>query len=495
MNETTRDYPIAIIGAGFAGMAMAIELLDVGIDSFVIYEMGDEVGGTWRDNTYPGCACDIPSHFYSFSFEPNPNWSRTYSPQAEIQEYILGVARKYSLYDYIRFNTEIRGAHYDDKTCRWTLRSAGGQEFVARAVVMGVGGLSRPKFPDLPGLDEYEGHLFHSARWDHDVELRGKRVAVVGTGASAAQIVPSIADEVEALTVFQRTPPWVFPRRDRRYPGWAKNLFQKVWPAHLLFRYLIYLRNEAHAVGFLTEPRLMNLFAHASKRHAKKVFDDPEMIQAVTPDYSVGCKRVVFSDDYYPALAKPHVELVPHAVERLTATGAVDAEGVEREFDVIIMATGFHVTDFLSYFQVTGRGGRDLNEEWRQGAEAYYGVAVCGFPNMFILVGPNTALGHNSIIYMIECQANLVRQCLETMIDEEADAIEVRPSVHRQFNDKLQERLGETVWNTGCESWYIDDSGKNTTIWPGYTFEYWLRTRKLERDDFRLTWRGDHATS
>ena len=495
MKKSSTDQPIAIVGAGFAGLAMAIELLKVGIEEFVIFEMADEVGGTWRDNIYPGCACDVPSHFYSFSFEPNPGWSCTYSPQEEIQEYILRVAEKYSLYDYIRFNTEIRGAKYDEERCFWTLRSAGGEEFEARAVVMGVGGLSRPKIPELDGLDDFGGDLFHSAQWEEEVELAGKRVAVVGTGASAVQLVPAIVDEVEALTVYQRTPPWVIPRRDWTYPESVKQLFERFPTVHQLFRYLIYLRNEALGVGFVTEPRLMELFSMWSKRHARAVFDDPAMIEAVTPDYLMGCKRVVFSEIYYPALARDHVELVPHGVERLTEKGAVDATGEERAFDVIVMATGFHVTDFLSYFEVIGRGGVDLNEAWREGAEAYLGVAVSRFPNLFIMVGPNTALGHNSIIYMIECQAHLIRQCIEAMDEGGADAIEVRPAVHREFNEQLQERLAETVWNTGCQSWYLDESGKNTTIWPGYTFEYWLRTRRLNRDHFRLSWRGEHATT
>ena len=483
-----KDLPIVIVGAGFAGMCMAIELERAGIDSYVILEADEEIGGTWRDNTYPGCACDIPSHLYSYSFELNPNWSCTYSPQPEIQDYLLRCAEKYDLYKKIRFNTEIREAHFDESTHAWTLASDKGETFEARAVVLGVGPLSRPNIPDIEGLADFEGAAFHSAQWDHDFDLKGKKVGVIGTGASAIQIVPAIAEEVDELVVFQRTPPWVMPRSQRTYSELEKKLFATIPGLQRLYRSLIYWRNEAFAVGFVTEKRIMRIFEWMAKRYIRSVFDDPQMRHWVTPDYSIGCKRVTLTDKYYPALARPNVELVPHAVELFTPEGVVAKDGSHRQLDAVVLATGFHATDFLSYFDVTGRDGRDLNQAWREGAEAYYGVAVSGFPNLFMLVGPNTGLGHNSIVFMIESQVNLVRQCIETLLNENLPSLEVRPAVHRRFNETLQQRMKDTVWQSGCQSWYQEESGKNTTLWPGYTFEYWLRTKRFNPDDFRMNW-------
>ncbi|MBA2663050.1 MAG: NAD(P)/FAD-dependent oxidoreductase [Bradymonadaceae bacterium] len=487
------EAAIVIVGAGFAGLCMAIELKQAGIDAFTIYEANAEVGGTWRDNVYPGCACDIPSHLYSFSFELKSNWSRTFSPRAEIQEYLVECATKYDLYSQIVFNTEIRAARFDEARGLWTLHTADGEAIMARAVVLGVGGLSRPRIPEFEGLQSFGGQSFHSARWNHDVDLRGKRVAVVGTGASAIQIVPAIADEVEQLSVFQRTPPWVVPRMDRAYSGLEKRLFAGIPGLQRAYRSAIYWFQESRAIGFLGEQRMMDLFEWFARRYIERAIDDLELRARVTPDYTIGCKRILVSDDYYPALARPNVELVAESVVRFTPDGLVASDGVEHALDVVIFATGFRVTDFLAYFEVIGRDGRNLNAQWQGGAEAYYGVAVTGFPNLFMLVGPNTGLGHNSIVFMIESQARLVRQAIEAMQSAGASSIEVRPGVQRDFNEAVQQRSQKTVWQSGCQSWYLEDSGKNTTLWPGYTFEYWLRTRKLRGHDFRLNWERDEA--
>ncbi len=486
---------VAIIGAGFGGMGMGIALKKAGWTDFRIFEAAGEVGGTWRDNTYPGCACDIPSHLYSFSFDQNPRWSRRFSPAAEIQEYLVGCARRHGLYDHVEFHRTIRVATFDEETHLWTLETDDGETFEARAVVMAVGPLSTPKIPELEGMEGFHGPIFHSAEWDHDVGLSGKTVGVVGTGASAVQIVPGIAEEAGEVKVFQRTPPWVIRRGDRAYREWEKKLFAWVPGVQRAYRGLIYLRNEAHAVGLLDLPVAMRAAEGLARRRIRRIFDDPETEDAVTPDYYIGCKRVTLSDDYYPAVARDDVELIPEAVERFTADGAVTSSGREVPLDVVVMATGFRATDYLSAFEIRGRRGGDINDAWADGAEAYLGVAVTGFPNFFLLLGPNTGLGHNSVVFMIEAQIEMVRQCLERMDEEGATAIEVRPSTHREFNGELQERLGESVWNSGCHSWYLDKSGKNTTIWPGYTVEYWWRTRNVDPDAFKLEWRrGDGAT-
>ena len=489
MTTDTDQLPIAIVGAGFAGLGMAVELQQAGIDSFTIYEAASEVGGTWRENTYPGCACDIPSHLYSFSFELNPHWSRAYSPQPEIQRYLVDCARDYDLYSKIQFDTRIERAEFDEEQGIWTLVDGAGNELQARALVLGVGGLREPNILNIQGLEDFQGAHFHSARWDHDVDLRGKRVGVVGTGASGVQIVPAIADEVEELTVFQRTPPWVLPRNDRHYSFVEKALFSAVPGLQRAYRALLYWFHEARGTGFVSAPQLMELFQTFGRGFIEDSFDDPKLQKKVTPDYTMGCKRVLFSDDYYRTLARDDVHLVDRAVERFRADGVVDAAGDDHRLDAVVFATGFQIHDFLSHIDISGRDGRNLNEEWSDGSEAYFGVAVHGFPNLFMLIGPNSGLGHNSIVFMIEAQTHLIRQALQTIADEGATSMEVRPAAQRNFNRSVQQRMGDTVWKSGCDSWYLDDDGTNRTLWPGYTAEYWLRTRNLERDDFRLTWR------
>ncbi len=482
------DTEVAIVGAGFAGMGMAIKLQEAGIDSFTIFERDEEVGGTWRDNTYPGCACDVPSHLYSFSFELNPRWSRTYSPQEEIQDYLIGCAEKYGLYERIRFNTEIVRAEYDEETALWTLVSDDGSTFVARHLVLGVGPLRDPNVPDVEGLQDYEGHWFHSARWDHDAELQGKRVGVVGTGASAVQIVPSIADEAGEVVVFQRSAPWVLPRPEYAYSEAVKQLFERFPAVQRLYRALIYLRHEVQGMGLVRFHWVLEILERMLSEHIDETFEDPVLRRKVTPDYRVGCKRVVVSNDYYPALKRSDVHLVDAAVDRFTPQGVVDAHGQEHELDVVVMATGYAIEEMLAHVEITGRGGQTLEEAWADGMEAYYGVATAGFPNMYMLVGPNTGLGHNSIIFMIESQIRLILQAIETVSQEGGRAIEVRPDAHREFNRGIQQRLRDTVWSTGgCHSWYLTDDGDNYTLWPGLTLEFWLRTRQLDRDAWRVS--------
>ena len=478
--------PIVIVGAGFAGLCMAIELRRRGVDDLLILEADDEVGGTWRDNTYPGCACDIPSHLYSFSFEQNPRWSRAYSPQAEIQDYLVGCTEKYGLYERIRFGVQIQALEFEDEHQRWAVESSDGRRFEARAVVLAIGGLSRPKIPDIPGLSSFEGPAFHSARWDHDADLEGKRVGLVGTGASAVQIASALADEVDELTIFQRTPPWVMPRPNPSYSEWTKRLFETVPGLQRLYRSSIYLRQEAYATGFVGDRRILGLLEWFGHRYRKQAIADDELRDKVTPDYPMGCKRIVFSDDYYPTLTRHNVQLVDAAVASVEPRSVVDADGRSHDLDALVLATGFHVTDFLESYRVRGRGDLSLHEAWSDGAQSYYGINTAGFPNLFMMVGPNTGLGHNSIVFMIEAQAHLIGQALEVV--DEGDpwsVLEVRRDVQRRFNDWIQRRSRDTVWLSGCDSWYLDE-GKNTTLWPSYTVEYWRQTRRLERDDFLI---------
>ncbi len=473
------ELSIAIIGAGFAGLGMAIQLKQRGVDAFTVFEGGSDVGGTWRDNTYPGCACDVPSHLYSFSFERNPDWSCNYSPQEEILAYLRHCADKYRVRPHIRFDTWIAKASWVEEEKRWRLESGSGDVFFARVLVAGTGPLRTPSLPDVPGLEEFEGEVMHSARWNHDYDFAGKRVAAVGTGASAIQFVPELAKEVSDLHLFQRTPPWVLPKIDGAFSDAWKARFREHPSLTFGFRNLIYWAAELFGTGFFVDPRVNEWRQKMALRYMAETIEDPALRAKITPDYVMGCKRVLFSNDYYPALNRDNVELIDHGVSEIRARSVVAQDGTEREVDAIVFGTGFRVTDFLTPLEVTGRDGLDLNDAWRDGAEAYLGMTVSGFPNLYILVGPNTGLGHNSIVFMIEAQVHYVLRCLERMEDRKVGALEVKPAALRAFNDRVQERLSSVVWNTGgCTSWYLDENGKNVTLWPGYTTEYWLRTRR-----------------
>lgn len=483
--QDIRDFPVAIIGAGFAGLGMAIRLQRAGIHSFTIFEAAERVGGTWRDNTYPGCACDVPSHLYSFSFERKADWSRKFGPQQEILEYLERCADRYGLRDHIRLGTPIREARFDEEAGLWRLRTEAGDVFEARALVSGTGPLSVPAFPDIEGLERFRGAMFHSARWDHGYDLSGKRVAVVGTGASAIQFVPRIAPKAERLHLFQRTPPWVLPKPDRDFAAWEKTLFGKVPGLTWAYRTLIYWLWELRGVGFVMNPRILELISRLGRRHIEKSIADPELRRKVMPDYTMGCKRILMANDYYPTLEQEHVEVVPSGVSRITETGLVAEDGTEVEVDAIIFGTGFDPSEFLSGVRVVGREGRELDDVWREGAEAYYGIAVSGFPNLFVLTGPNTGLGHNSMVFMIEAQITFALNAIQALRDGDLAYLDVLPQRQRELNDRLQDRMRKTVWSTGCKSWYLDERGRNYTLWPGFTVEYWLRTRRLDLDDFR----------
>src|SRR6266496_6094137 len=481
------EFHTVVIGTGFSGLGMAIQLKRDGRDDFVVLEKAHDVGGTWRDNTYPGCACDIQSHMYSFSFAQNPRWTRSFSPQPEIWQYLREVTDRYGLRRHIRFGVAVTGARWDADECRWHVTTSKG-EFTARFLVAGVGALHIPNIPKLPGVERFEGETFHSAQWNHDYDLAGKRVAVVGTGASAIQFVPRIAPDVARLTVFQRTPPWIMPKPDHAMPGWVKTLFRLVPGAQRVYRDLIYWLLEARAAGFNGNPRLMRLASKIALAHMHKQVKDPELRRTLTPDYVMGCKRVLVANDYYPALTRDNVVVNTAGIRQVTEHGVVDADGVEHEVDVIIYGTGFHVTDAFDYLELTGVDDRDLAKEWQDtGIQTHLGITGGGYPNLFFLLGPNTGLGHNSVVFMIEAQIRYVSQAMALADRAGVAALDTKESAQAEFQSDIQRKLAGGVWTRGgCDSWYLDSRGVNRTIWPGFTWRYWLRTRKLDPEVFDL---------
>jgi cation diffusion facilitator CzcD-associated flavoprotein CzcO len=483
--DAVEHHRVAIIGSGFAGLGMAIRLKREGIDDFVVLERGDDVGGTWRENTYPGCQCDVPSHVYSFSFMPNPDWSRTYSHQPEILDYLRRCAADGDLERHLRLECELVDAAWEEDRRRWRLHTSRGV-LTADLLVAGTGPLTEPAVPAIRGLESFRGAVFHSAAWDHDYELRGKRVAVVGTGASSIQFVPQIQPEVEAMIVFQRTPPWVLPHRDRRISRLERRLYRVFPPAQWLARGLAYLSREPLVLGLVHRPSLLAGLERMARRHLAKQVADPELQRRLRPSYRIGCKRILQSNDWYPALTKPNVEVVTTGIAEVREKGVVDVDGNLHEVDAIILGTGFNVFDPPIAHRIRGRD-EVLAGAWARGMEAYYGAAVAGFPNLFLLVGPNTGLGHNSMVHMIESQLNYVLDCLRTMEARGAASVEVRPEVQSAYNDELQQRLQGTVWNAGgCASWYIDAEGKNRSIWPRPTWTFRRRTRRFDVESYRL---------
>ena len=472
-----------IVGTGFGGIGTAIELKRAGFTDFTILESAAEPGGVWRDNTYPGAACDIPSPLYSFSFEPNPRWPKRFSRQPDILAYLRGVITKYGLEPHIRYGTEVTGAAFDDGV--WRVETKTGETYEATVFVPAVGQLSRPVLPDIPGRDRFAGAAFHSARWDHSVELTGKRVAVVGTGASAVQFVPELRKHAKHVTVFQRTPPYVLAKSDPTYRGWQRWLFEHLPPTQLLGRLRIFLLAEYATYAMTRHPALAKMFELRTAQLRRRHIKDPELRAKLTPDYPLGCKRILFTNDYLPALAEPDVDVETARISEITASGVRTEDGVEHEADVIIYGTGFAATDFLGPIDVRGLGGRSLKEAWSGGARAYLGITVPGFPNMFCVYGPNTNLGAGSIIYMLERQARYIRQAVEQLARPGVSSLDVQPEVEARYDEEVQARLGRSVWSA-CANWYRQADGRVTTNWPGLVTEYDRRTRRLDPADFRV---------
>ncbi|TXH05346.1 MAG: NAD(P)/FAD-dependent oxidoreductase [Nevskiaceae bacterium] len=485
---------VAIVGTGFAGLGMAIQLKQAGETDFVVLEKAGDVGGTWRDNHYPGCACDVQSHLYSFSFEPNPEWSRMFAPQPEIWAYLRKVTDKHGLRPFIRFNSEVTGAEWDEAASLWRVRTTSGT-ISAQVLVSGMGGLSRAAYPDIPGIERFQGKRFHSQDWDHGYDLAGKRIAVIGTGASAIQFVPQIQKKAAHIDLYQRTPPWIMPKPDRPISDAERFLFKRFPAAQAAFRNSIYWMLESRVLGFAINPRLMKLVARVARSHIRKQIRDPELRKKVTPDYTIGCKRVLISDDYYPALAQPNVDVITTGIREITAKGVITSDGVEREVDAIIFGTGFHAVDPLPAGMIHGRDGVDIMDAWKNGAEAYKGTTVTGFPNLFLIVGPNVGLGHSSMVYMIESQIAYIMDALKTMQRQSLASVEVQPQAQADYNRGLQAKLGHAVWNVGgCKSWYIDPkSGKNVTLWPGFTWQFRRELKSFDAQAYRLDSRKQPA--
>ncbi len=477
-------HNVVIIGAGFGGLGMAIRLKAQGQDNLLLIEKGHDVGGCWRDNTYPGAACDVPSHLYSFSFERHYPWSRRFAQQKEIFAYQQYCARKYDLYRHIRFNTEVAEARFLDEPGLWEITMTNGEVITCRGLITATGQLNQPAYPPLSGIEDFQGPHFHSARWNHDEDLTGKTVAVVGTGASAIQFVPEIAKVAGKVKLFQRSAAHVIPKPDRAYRKAEHWMLKKLPVTQTLDRMRIYAANEARVLGFTSFQKAMLVYEWLFARQLKKQIKDPVLREKLTPDYPMGCKRILMSNDYYPALAQANTEVINYGIDAVDKKGLTDSSGTHHKVDVIIYGTGFKATEFLTPMTITGRNGKDLNSTWRDGAEAYLGITVRGFPNLFMLYGPNTNLGHNSIIYMLESQIHYVQQCLAEMDDQQLHSMEVRESVQARFNDNVQRKISDTVWDKGCHSWYKTDSGKNTNNWPGFTFDYRRQTQHLQLNDY-----------
>ncbi len=477
---------MVIVGAGFGGVGLAVRLRDEGLDDVVILEREDDVGGTWYVNTYPGCQCDVPSLLYSLSSAPNPEWTRTFAPQPEIEAYLRAVADRTDVRRHIRFGTEVTGARWEEAAHRWRVETSGGT-VTGDLLVLASGFLSTPSTPAVDGLDRFGGTVFHSARWVHDHDLAGRRVAVIGTGASAIQFVPQIQPVVDRLTVFQRTPPWIMPRPDRPFTAGERWLFRRSRLAMRLGRARSYWSRELMVVMLAKRPQLAKYAARVAAKHLQEQVADPDLRRRLTPHYALGCKRVLLSNDYYPALTRANVDLVTEPIGQVTADAVVTADGTAHRVDTIILGTGFAVSEPPIARGVVGADGRTLAQHWAGSPTAYLGSTVAGFPNLFVIVGPNTGLGHSSMIFMMESQSNYIVDACKTMAARSIAAFSVDPAAVATFNDELQGRLARTVWNSGCSSWYLDASGRNSALWPDFTWRYRQRTRRFDAERYSLT--------
>ncbi len=476
---------VAIIGSGFSGLCMAVKLKEAGIQDFVMLEKASEIGGTWRENTYPGAACDVQSHLYSFSFYPNPNWPRVFSGWQDIQQYLLDVTEHFQLRPHIRFNTVLTAARFDEIEGVWQITLNHGQSIKARSLVLGTGPLHVPSLPHIQGLDLFKGDVWHSSQWRHDISLVNKNVASIGTGGSAIQYVPEVAKQAKQLNVFQRTPAWVVPRNERAYTQFEMKMFSR-WPfMRRLYRTALYWKNESRVLPMMY-PALAKVIGKIASLHLRHQIKHPELRRKLTPDYVIGCKRILISNQYYPAFNRQNVELVTDGIKCITHDGVVDENGVKRPADVIILGTGFEAdpTEYLKKTPITGRSGITLMDAWKNGAEAYWGISVTGFPNFFQMVGPNTGLGHNSIIFMIESQTQYIVDAIKRLSNKPNQFLDVKPEKQRIFNQNIQRKLKSRVWSTGCTSWYTRKDGKNFTLWPGTTFSYRFQTQTLSEEAY-----------
>ncbi len=480
-----RTVDVAIVGAGFGGLCMAIKLREAGNDNFVILEKGSEVGGTWRDNSYPGCACDVQSHMYSYSFEGKADWTKRYAPWNEIQNYILHCTEKYGIRPFVQFNSEVISAKFDEATGKWTVKTTNGDTIIARYFVLATGPLHIPQIPTIPGLDKFQGKLFHSAQWDHSYDFKDKNVVSIGTGGSAIQYVPEIAPDVKQLYVFQRSPAWVIPRDERGYTGIEKKIFALSPLLRKLYRARLYWSNESR-VWPVFNPAVARTLQPLAKAFIRLQVKDPALAKKLTPDYTIGCKRVLISNKYFPTFNRKNVELVTDGIKEIREHSIVTKDGVERPADCIVLGTGFIVDPriYMKNFELTGLKGHDIHQDWKDGPDSYYGVTISGYPNLFQLVGPNSGLGHNSIIFMIESQVKYILDCMSVAKQKGADYLDVKADVQAKFNERVQQSIKGTVWATGCQSWYQQADGKNVAVWPFSTWRFWLETQHVAPNEY-----------
>lgn len=486
--NTTRCLDVAVVGAGFGGIGLGVKLKQAGIDSFVIFEQAADVGGVWRDNVYPGAACDVPSHLYSFSFEPNPEWGNMFGSQEEIYAYLQGCAKKYDLRQKIQFNTRISGAKFDEVEGVWSLTDTSGQLYQARTCVMAIGALNVPLKPAFKGMDEFSGKVMHTAEWDKSYDLIGKKVAVVGTGASAIQVVPKIQPRVGSLTLFQRTPPWVLPKFNRKIAGAESTLYKKLPLLQSIYRKSQYALFESFYPMFLWDTPVSKVLDAAGRACINAQIKDPELREKVTPNYRLGCKRVLLASDYYPALTQENVDVVSSGVKEINAKGIVDSDGKQHDVDAIVLATGFKVPTAGAPFPITGKGGRSLADDWKQLSEGYKGIAVSGYPNLLFIMGPNTGPGNTSVIFFIESQLNYITKYISTLKKKSLRYMDLQSKVQIAFNKKIQKKMENTAWTSGCQSWYLTEDGRNSTLWPSFSVDYYLQTLSFdERSYTRFT--------
>lgn len=484
MNE---PLDVLIIGAGFAGLGMAIRLQQAGIANFAILERSNEVGGTWRDNQYPGAACDIPSNLYSYSFAPNPDWSRSYSGSAEILQYVHSMVRDFNLQPSIRFGHNVMALQFDEQQGLWAVNTERQGSLFARAVVMASGPLANCSLPNLPGIETYAGKKIHSARWDHDYDFSGKKVAVVGTGASAVQIIPELVKEVDHLTVFQRTPGWVLPRLDLETPDWNRKLFRLLPGTQALTRRSLYAIHEAMALALIWDSPATAVAERVALMHLHSQVRDRWMRRQLTPNFRIGCKRVLMTNDYYPALQAPNCKLITWPIARMSEQGIRSVEGIEHRFDCVVFATGFDVGKAGTPFTVKGLNGRNLDSEWAGGAQAYKSINVSGYPNLFLTFGPNSGPGHNSALVYMESQLDYAVKGIRKILSENLRILDVNAGVQAHYNRDIQKRLARTNWNSGCKSWYLTDDGFNSTMYPGFATQYAQQMSEFREQDYCAT--------
>ncbi len=477
---TVPHHRVAVVGTGFSGLGMAVRLAERGED-FVVLEKAKDVGGTWRDNRYPGCACDIPSRLYSFSFDLKPDWSRDYATADEIWAYLRDVADRRGVRERVEFGADLASAVYDVERRRWSLQSADGRAWTADALVLGVGALHEPRLPDIDGLASFAGPVIHSALWpDHD-RLDGRRVAVVGTGASAVQMVPELAQRVSQLTVFQRTPAWILPKRDREWGHRRRRLFARFPALQRAVRWATFWELEARVPLFTRWPALARLAQRLAVRHLHRSVTDPVVRERLTPDYTMGCKRILLSNDYWPAFDRDNVQLVTDPIARVTSDAVVTADGTRHVVDAVVLGTGFDLSGSFERIDIRGLEGQSLSQAWAEGMHSNLGITVAGFPELYVLLGPNTGLGHNSVVLMIEFATRYVLDCLDR---GRGGARVTTASAQDRFTAEMRRRSRHTVWASGCRSWYLDRFGNNTAIWPGSVVGYWWRTRRVDDTAF-----------